>query len=351
MQHLKELLNGSGKRINYKNILSSNISITEKIDGNAFQIYNDNGHIVYGKRGENPYKPVANKISDFDLLMNPLYYRIYNYLNQYLDILYQYSILNFEIFDINKNNHIIKYHGQYKNDIVLLSGLSLDGCILTNNELQNIAETLNISNIKILWSGNLNFNQIDTIFNYRNDDLKLWTYFKNELNLDINENTEGIVLSVGNDNLNKRTYKIQNPIFQKKILEHLLNEKQEKENINLEEYYDLIINHADVFDKKLTHIENLLKLYLSLEHATNDFTDIENKLKNVEILKNTEINMLLANKIYDLFPINKDYIAYPALLNFILYAFRSKRKQFPLWCSKEYQLNIVNPFLEKTFFI
>ena len=41
-------------------------------------------------------------------------------------------------------------------------------------------------------------------------------------------------------------------------------------------------------------------------------------------------------------------IKYPALLNFILYAFRNKRKRTSLWCSKEYQKDL-NIFLETTF--
>ena len=347
MQHLKELL--TAKRLNIKNILEQNLIITEKIDGNAFQSYNDNGNIIYGKRGENPYKPVINKITDFDLILNPLYYKIYNYLNEYLNILKNYSILNFEIFDETQNNHIIKYHGQYKNDIVLLSGVAIDGHILTPDELKDAAYKLNVSEVEILWSGKLNNNVIDSILNYKLNDVYLWKTVLSELNIDVDEKTEGLVLTFDDNKLFcKRTYKLQNPVFTTKLLEHLYDEQHQKENINFEEYYDLVKKCNYKVDNNLSHLENLLRLYLTFNNATNDYTEVENNLKKVEILRTTEINMLLTYKICNIFPKDLKEIKYPALLNFILYAFRNKRKRTSLWCSKEYQKDL-NIFLETTF--
>ena len=345
MQHLRDCL--TSKKFNFKNIASTNtIEITEKIDGSAFQCYYDGKNIIYGKRGENPYKPVNNKITEFDLLMNPLYYKVYNYLNQYMDVIKQYKILNFEIFDKNLDNHIIKYKGQYKNDIVILSGLSLNNEILTNNELKEIAEKLNISYNKILWSGILNNEQINTILNNKYNDCFLWIYFLDELNIIDNREYEGFVITFKDIFKN---YKLQNPYFTKILMNHL-NEEKNNRNINLEKYYDLIINKQFKFNKTYSHIKNLLMLYyMSFEHASDNYTEIEKTLKNIEILRNTEINMILAHKIYNEFPINKSNISYPALLNFILYAFRAKRKRFPIWCSKSYQENKINPFLENNF--
>ena len=97
--------------------------------------------------------------------------------------------------DKNLDNHIIKYKGQYKNDIVILSGLSLNNEILTNNELKEIAEKLNISYNKILWSGILNNEQINTILNNKYNDCFLWIYFLDELNIIDNREYEGFVIT------------------------------------------------------------------------------------------------------------------------------------------------------------
>ena len=349
MQHFREYI--ISKRFKKDVLLKSYIEITEKIDGSAFQVYNNQDNIIFGKRGENPYKPVKNIITDFDLLMNPIYEKVYKYLNKYLNIFKNYTILNYEIFDTKYDNHIIKYNGQYKNDIVLLSGLSLTGDVLTNDELKHIADEMNISYNKILWQGYLTDKIISTLLKYKYNDVFIWNYITKELNID-GSKYEGIVINIKTVNDKSETvvknYKIQNPEFASKLMEHLSNE-QEIRDVNLEKIYDLIINTQITYDKTYSHLKNLLVLYMSFEYANKDFTEVENFLKNIEILRNTKINMLLANEIYNLFPANEEYIKYPALLNFILYGFRSKRKRFPLWCSKEYQLTKLNPYLEKHF--
>ena len=63
--------------------------------------------------------------------MNNMYNNAYNIIHKNEDkIPSDIEILNFEIFDRNKDNHIIKYNGEYKNDIVLLSGYDMFGCVL-----------------------------------------------------------------------------------------------------------------------------------------------------------------------------------------------------------------------------
>jgi len=345
MQHLKEVLNF--KKKDFSELLTTYCEITEKIDGNALQVYNNGVKLIYGKRGENPYKPVNNLITDIDLATNYLYYKIYMYLNQYKNILKQYKILNFEIFssDEHYNNHIIPYNNQYKNDIVLLSGLSLDDKILSETELNVISTILNISYNPIIWSGKFSDDIINNLKKYKDDDINLWNYICETFKIDKNViNGEGIVLSFKDKKL-----KVQNPNFQVLLKKHLYEEQKSKD-INLEKYYDLIIDNVLInYDKVKIHKDSsvlikLLDLYLYIIDVEKNLDEVEKTLKNIEILKNTEINTLLIKQFYDGF---SDDIKYPCLLNFILFGFRAKRKRFPLWCSKDYQNNKLNIFLDK----
>lgn len=350
MQHLTEFLNA--KKLNIIDTLKSYCEVTEKIDGSAFQIYNDNNNLIFGKRGENPYKKSTNTLTEIDLLTNQMYYDVYTYLNKYEEILKKYKILNFEIFSSkpNLNNHVIKYENIYDNNIVLLSGMTLNDEILTDIELNDIATQLQVSSVNVLWKGKLTDDMIKNIINAKNDRQILWNYVKDLFNIDGNKFIEGIVLAFKDDNNNiKRILKIQNPEFHTKIMDHLNKESKEKNEINLEKYLNFIIEHTILYndDKNDSIAKRLLKLYLSYEYSNKDLIEIEKSLEKVEVLKNLKINTILANKIYDLFPDNIENITYPCLLNLILFGFMHKRKRFPLWCSKEYQNNILNPFIDK----
>ena len=336
MIHLKEFLNY--KRVNINEVLTSFCEITEKVDGNAFQIFNNDKQLIFGKRSSSAYKPSANLLTDIDLLTNSLYYNVYTYLNNYKDILTSYKILNFEIFS-DDVKHIIQYDNNYKNNIMLLSGMDKDGRVLTQPELNELGNKLNISCRNILFSGVLSDDILYHISEYKDDDEKLWNYITTILNN--NKFIEGLVFSFKEFN---RDLKIQNPKFHQLIMEHLNDEVKEKESINLEEYYDLVIDNSyiDDEDKDKTITYKLLKLYLNLEKK--NLENAEKNLKNVYILKKTEINTILIKEIYDSFP---DDIKYPALLNFILFGFRHKRKRSPLWCSNEYQDSKLNKFIDK----
>ena len=51
-----------------------------------------------------------------------------------------------------------------------------------------------------------------------------------------------------------------------------------------------------------------------------------------------------------MFPSRMEDIEYPMILKFLFLVFRNKRVKTPLWCSLDYQLNIVNPFIENYIF-
>ena len=140
-------------------------------------------------------------------------------------------------------------------------------------------------------------------------------------------------------------------MFHEKILEHLDEEKNMKQSINLENIYDLFINNNDLnYNEDYNPVKKICQLYLALEIINKDFSNIENILKNIEILRNQEINIKLISKYYYMFPSRMEDIEYPTILKFLFLVFRNKRVKTPLWCSLDYQLNIVNPFIENYIF-
>ena len=354
MQHLYQFL--QSKRLPVKEILSCNCQITEKVDGSAFQYYMHQGKVVYGKRPNAPYIPSKNIIDEFDLIMNNMYNNAYNIIHKNEDkIPPDIEILNFEIFDRNKDNHIIKYNGEYKNDIVLLSGYDMFGCVLPECRLKEISELLDISCINLLYDDYIDEAYILSLMENKCDTEKIWYQILSLLDDKIDsKNVEGFVLTFNEhtdiENIN-RIVKVQSPMFHEKIMEHLDEEKNMKQSINLENIYDLFISNCDLnCNEDYNPVKKICQLYLPLEIINKDFSDIENILKNIEILRNQEINIKLISKYYYMFPSRMEDIEYPTILKFLFLVFRNKRVKTPLWCSLDYQLNIVNPFIENYIF-
>lgn len=345
MQHLKDFLHS--KKLPVSEILSNFCEITEKVDGSAFQIYNDNGIIIYGKRGNGAHLKSANPITEFDLVMNTLYNDTVTYLSQYAEIFNDYKILNFEIFSTDYNNHIISYENQYKHGIVLLSGYDFNGALLDNDTLMYIANVLDISFNDTVWSGIMSQSFINSLIANKDDDITLWKLISNTFCTGVNtDNVEGFVLNYKSENVQTRILKVQNPDFQNKILIHLADEKLKKSTINLEYIYDMFIDrYININDNNSSLLTKILELYVACELATKDFYNEEKLLKNIDVINQQQINISKAQQYYSFLP-NKEDLLYPSLLTFLLLAFRGKRYKFPLWCSLEYQLNKVNKFID-----
>lgn len=350
MQHFNDFLNS--KKLPLKEILGNYCEITEKIDGNAFQVYTENDDIVFAKRGNSPSVKSSNIINEFDLVIDMLYYHAVTYMSKFKEVLKKYSILNFEIFESSfYNTHIISYGNKYKNGIVLLSGYDFDGNILPHDTLESLAAFIEVSCNSNIWEGYMEPEFIDELINNKNDYNGLWNLAVNKYcqNIDT-DNIEGLVFNYKTEDTQKRILKIQNPDFQEKILKHLNTEKSNKVK-NCEHIYNHIISVAqsnmlkrDYDDCLLT---TLLKLYLSCESDLHDFNFENTELKYNEVINTHIINMLQAQKYFQYLPDNMHEVKYPYLLMFIILAFRNKRKKYPVCCSLEYQLNIVNPFIDK----
>ena len=161
MNHLIDFLNS--KRLPVREIIMSPCQISEKIDGNALQTFydQDQDKVVFGKRYDSNKKKSSNELSIFDLVLNDVYYNAYNHLTAYTELLKQYKILNFEIFD-EGDKHIIEYGNKFKNNIVLLSGFDLDGNEISVESLQKLSDELNVSVRHLYYNGCLEATQADT---------------------------------------------------------------------------------------------------------------------------------------------------------------------------------------------
>lgn len=350
MQHLKEFLNS--KRLPVKEILCDNIcEISEKLDGNAFQVYTESNKIVYAKRSNAAHLPSRNVITEFDLVMSELYSDTVSYLSKFENILSNYKIINFEIFG-NASNHIVNYGERFADGhgIVLLSAYDKDGTLLDYNLTLELAYRLGVLYNGPLYTNFLTEEFVQELIDNKDNDHKLWELVSNKCFpfSDDAHYMEGLVLNFKNDSdTQARIVKVQNPDFQEKIMKHLDDEKNNKVNINLEFLYDMFINkHIVIEESDECLLTKLLKMYVACEIATTDFTEVEKLLGNIDVIKQQEINILLAQKYYYMLP-NKEDLLYPSLLTFILLAFRGKRTKFPMWCSVEYQLNQVNPFIDQ----
>lgn len=325
--------------------------ISEKLDGNAFQVYTENDKVVYAKRGNAAHIPSRNVITEFDLVMCKLYSDTVSYLSKFESILSNYKIINFEIFG-NLSNHIVNYGERFAagHGIVLLSAYDNDGTLLDYNLTLELAYRLGVLYNRPLYMDFLTEEFVQSLIDNKDNELKFWELISNKcFPLDVNTHyMEGLVLNFKNsDDEQVRIVKIQNPDFQNKIMKHLDDEKNNKASINLEFLYDMFINkHIVIEESKECLLTKLLKMYVACEIAAIDFTEIEKLLKNIDVIAQQEINILLAREYYYMMP-NKEDLLYPSLLTFILLAFRGKRTKFPMWCSLEYQLNKVNPFIDK----
>lgn len=352
MQHLSEFLNS--KRIPVKNVLCDNwCEVSEKLDGNAFQVHTVDNKVVYAKRGDAPHILSKNVITDVDLVTNKLYSDVVSYLSKYENILSGYKIINFEIFGMNSNNnHIVNYGERFADGhgIVLLSAYHMDGTLLDYNLALGLACRLGVLYNGPLYTGFLPEEFVQKLIDNKDDTHKLWDLISGKcfsFSTDVHY-MEGLVLSFkdGGDNL-ARIVKVQNPDFQERIMKHLEEEKVNKSAVNLEFLYDMFTNkHITVKTSGECLLTKLLNLYVACELATTDFTEVEKVLSSIDVIEQQEINILLAQKYCYMLP-DKDDLLYPSLLTFILLAFRGKRAKFPLWCSLEYQLNVVNPFLDE----
>ena len=349
MESLQEFLHR--KRLPVRDILTGPCRISVKVDGSAFQSYYDmdNDILTFGKRPDSCYVKSGKPLCEIDRLMNDSYNNAYMHLSKYEDILKQYKIINFEVFG-NNDNHIIHYTRRFKNNIVLLSCFNFDGSQLSDDELNLLADQLEVSVRDIVFKRyGINDKIVDDLLENKDDEEQIWNIFFSDViwwdlfcetyNIDKDDidSLEGFVL---NYYTQKRMLKVLNPTFNKKLTEKLSDGKEQKLE-NYEDVYDYVMSCCEHITPKNTDAETLLCMYYAC--LKNGVKTIEKSLENNSILCSQQINILLLR---DSYPQYTEDIKYPNLLKFIFMGFRNMRKIKTLWCTLDYQVKL-NEFISK----
>lgn len=344
MQYIEELLNA--KRLDVRAILSAPCNLSIKEDGCALQALYESGRLVFGKRSWNPMI-IAKQLAELDCVVGPVYNYAVEHLSKFEDVIKEYDILNFEL--VSKfDKHIIEYTGDEDVRIILISAYK-DGEPVDEQELKDIAKRCEIKTITYLDCKQLPEDLIAKLIEKTEQPFEL---FKEKYYL-CNENIEGLVLNLFTEN-KRRTYKISNLEFKKKLYKHLNEEKKNKYGTDCTFAYEYIINTFEKYANPNREYRSKLDflLYLWTIIVMNSTDELLNNIKKIQQISEKTVVESLIKKSYTEyyeFYINNSQ-KFSELLIFIIIAFQNVRKSEALWCSKEFQRNVVNKFLTKYSF-
>ena len=362
MQYLSELLNA--KRLEVKRILSSEVTITIKEDGRAFQTYTDQEtkNVIYGKKSQSPNMK-ARELTEFDLVSSDIYREAYYFLKDREYLTSQFDILNFEILS-KTDKHIIGFDKPLK--IVLLSGYLRDKEV-PYDTLSEFAKQMNIDMVNKVYTGILPENMIDMMIEHRDDEEMIYDIFKKSLHKKLKSlygtedpQIEGFVIQI-EDGEKKRTYKCTDPEFKNMLWQHLDDETAIKTNVKNEEVYNqffrgfYLLLQDSFFVNKLNSLQSSIeklcfiwKAMVSKKETMKYILGMKTQLEGVNMLNIEQFDVKpLEEKIPGITLFVNQYSDYKDTLMFILYAFKNKRKKYPILCSIEYQEKYIDPFLKR----
>lgn len=332
MEHLYKLYNT--KKEVYDKLLDSDVNISLKVDGRAFQITVLDGEVSYRKRSGTPSRP-GPVIDEFSIFFSKELNDTIEFFDSKKTVLDDYSFLTFELFN---------------GVIVLLSAVSKDGEVLS--DLESIAKKLGCDVVPLLYSGDLQDYHKKDIEDYINNEitidelLKDFNFDKNKYSKFISEDLEGIVLDFSVDNKHV-FYKIVDKNFEQHIKDkqqlQLDIKEKDKENseyiiTKLFEYFELNAEKLDN-NKWISLNKNFIKLFN------------EPKLFNDLLLKAGKLTVsnfdMLPSKMLKEIKQNYNKLGTPFRNLFELYLLnfhKEKKRNFVI--SKEFQTKL-NSIIEK----
>ena len=156
MEHLYNFF--QRKRINPKEILeNSDIMVSLKVDGQAFQIvYEDNKFTFHKRSGKSTV--VGKELQEVDLYLNKVFREAFKY--------FSVKLKNIKKICDNKNIHIIKYNNPPKNGICLLNIIDINNQELNYDLLIDISKKLDVDIVPIFYKGTLSETIVDKLYNY-----------------------------------------------------------------------------------------------------------------------------------------------------------------------------------------
>lgn len=296
MEHLKELYNT--KREIFYELLKNKAKVTLKIDGTAFQVYynKDTDEIEFHKRSGNSTK-LGPIIDEFSRLMVKSYNTAIDNINAHKDIVKQYDLMIFEIFD----------------DYMVLLSCVKDGKLLEDeDDLKKVAKAIDVKLVPVLFDGKLTIDQQNQIASWCNgdmdDDINFKQFIKELLDMPevskvsfpnqeydkMGDNIEGVVFDFYTSSKIAQ-YKIVDPKFTQGIKDKKLNAKQSyeenKDNIQalqryIQEYMESNVKKIDNDQWKSLNM-NFINL-LNNPKRWSKLIDLANKVPASNFTFNTD---------------------------------------------------------------
>ena len=246
-----------------KELFQKEVSISLKVDGAAFQISCENGNVTYHKRGGSS-KSLGPIIDEYTQLMRKNVNDAIKYFEPKKDILNKYKFYAIEMFN---------------NSYILLTVIdNNDNIIDEPNKLKEIAKSLDIDCVPILFNGVLKSEQIDALISMMtlasettNDVYKKYLtdiFGKGEYEKFLNgDEVEGIVLTWNLEDKIQQ-FKIINPAFKTRHDKEIKdgNEALKKEIEELTELYEFLYEQLEKYGtyKSDNWIENLNQNFLEI---------------------------------------------------------------------------------------
>ena len=326
-----------------KELFQKEVSISLKVDGAAFQISCDNNNITYHKRGGSS-KSLGPIIDEYTQLMRKNVNDAIEYFEAKKDILKKYKFYAIEMFN---------------DSYILLTVIDNSNNIIDDpNVLKNIAKSLGIDCVPILFNGVLKSEQIESLVSMMtlapsttdNVYKKYLTdiFGKGEYEKFLNgDEIEGIVLTWNIDDKIQQ-YKIINPAFKTRHDKEIKdgNEAFKKEIEELTELFEFFYESLNKYgsyqsDNWITNLnKNFINIINKEESKIKEFDNkIQPKFKDFFTLQINKVSTDI-KELIDKYGDNKKFYYEKYLLLFN----KPKKRNFTI--SKEFQIK-VNSLIEK----
>lgn len=352
MEHLEKILNA--KRETTRSILFNDCQITLKVDGNAFQSYNDNGTIVFRKRPSNPYQ-LGEVLTEFDLLFDDAYYNAMKKLQSKSEVLRKYDIVNFEVIGKGESSHLIANENSKVGDLIFLS--AFNGKIEDNSP--SIALELGVNHVPILYKGKVPEDIIRKMIENKDSGPKVFRIIKDWLSTVMlshdyskyidNQDIEGFVFAfqTNNGTLKTKRYKVVDPSFRQRLMDKLDLEKTarnaNKEFIIHDWFYPLQKywkrSYKGYFDSLLNTVTTISQVSPEFIIKTNRFIyDIIYRKPCIDFLKENGYDATIKEVLFK----GEEFMK---TLFFVMLTFKRERLK-GFWVTPEFQQEILNDFVK-----
>lgn len=269
IDHLKDIYDDKGLKFIQK-LFSSDVYITEKIDGARFAFEWNGNNLEFYKR--NPKRPISMVDRTVMKYYEPAISHIQSLNTSKFDKGIRYG---FEYF-ATTNPGTITYDKKPKNNLIL-TDISKGGSLVTDiDKLERIAKKLNVDPPPVIFDGRLSSEKQEQLIDFLETPWEdLYDKFKTQsftayiisivnpklkrtaLNMDLNKGIEGIVFSF-NDGKSYINAKVVDPLYTQKARQSARNrytDEKKKENELTKEFMREVIGFIKSYDISTINLE------------------------------------------------------------------------------------------------